>query len=80
MITVGTHTCLHNFMADLWNSSEETCGGSRFCRPLSCWLECGDITYKKLPKYMKSEYDKGRVILYPKFPEYSFRDMEYINK
>lgn len=72
---VGTHTNLHNFFADIWNSAEQTCGNSRFFRPLSCWLET--CSYKELPKYMKDEYDRGRVIIYPEFPKYAHKEMEY---
>ena len=72
-----THECLHNFMADLWNGAIETGGPSRFLHALSCWLEAGDMTYKRLPKYMQSEYDRGRVIIYPGFPKYTYQDMEY---
>lgn len=68
---------LSNFLADLWNNSAQTGGNSRFNHQHSCWLEAGTMTYKKLPNYMKSEYDRGRVLIYPKFPEYCFQDMEY---
>ena len=66
MITI-TQENLYDFMADLWNGAEQTCGNSRFLRSLGCWLE--SCSYKELPKYMKDEYDRGRVIIYPKFPK-----------
>lgn len=70
-----THEDLHNFFADLWNSAEETMGNSRFFRPLSCWLE--SCTYEELPEYMKSEYNRGRIIIYPLFPQNKWEDMGY---
>lgn len=73
MITI-TQESLYDFMADLWNGAEQTCGNSRFLQGLSCWLE--SRSYKELPKYMKSEYDKGRVIIYPKFPKRASTKME----
>ncbi len=68
-----THLCLHNFMAELWNSAEQTCGRNRFLRPLSCWLE---RNYEDMPKCMKQEYDRGRIIIYPHFPKHNWEDME----
>lgn len=73
MITI-TQENLYDFMADLWNGAEQTCGNSRFLRSLSCWLE--SCSYKELPKYMKDEYDRGRVIIYPKFPKLACDKME----
>lgn len=73
MITI-TQENLYDFMADLWNDAELTGGNSRFLRSLSCWLE--SCTYKELPKYMKDEYDRGRVIIYPEFPKLACDDME----
>lgn len=72
------HEDLHNFLADLWNSAEETGGNNRFFRPLSCWLE--SCTYDELPDYMKSEYDRGRIIIYPLFPKNKCKDMGYDRK
>lgn len=74
MITI-TQECLYDFMADLWNGAEQTCGNSRFLRGLGCWLT--SCTYKNLPKYMKSEYDRGRIIIYPGFPELVCDNMEH---
>ena len=71
---ITTQGNLYDFMADLWNSAEQTCGNSRFLRNLSCWLV--SCTYKELPKYMKDEYDRGRVIIYPKFPKLACDNME----
>ena len=78
MITTGLHEDLHNFLADLWNSGEETGGNSRFYRPLSCWLE--SCTYEELPAYMKQEYDRGRILIYPLFPKRASEDMGYARK
>ncbi len=75
MINTGLHEDLHNLYADLWNSAVETGGNSRFLYSLSCWLE--SCAYEDLPKYMKSEYDRGRVIIYPLFPKYSNENMGY---
>lgn len=74
MITI-VHKDLHNFFADLWNDAQETGGNSRFFRPLSCWLE--SCTYEELPEYMKSEYDVGRIIIYPLFPKFASEEMGY---
>lgn len=73
MITI-TQENLYDFMADLWNNAEQTCGNSRFLHSLSCWLE--SCKYKELPKCMKDEYDKGRVLIYPKFPKLACDNME----
>jgi len=72
MITI---TCedLYTFYADMWNNAEQTGGRSRYFRPLSCWLF--GCTYKELPEYMKSEYNRGRIILYPLFPGNNTEDM-----
>lgn len=67
MISMGLHEDLHNFLADLWNASVPTGGNSRFSHPLSCWLS--NCKYEELADYMKEEYDRGRVLLYPLFPE-----------
>ncbi len=69
-----TQINLHNFYAELWNSAEQTCGNSRYLYALNCWLI---KDYKTLPNYMKEEYKRGRVIIYPLFPEYCYKDMEY---
>lgn len=73
MITI-TQENLYDFMSDLWNGAEQTCGNSRFLHSLGCWLE--SCSYKELPKYMKDEYDRGRVIIYPKFPKLAGDNME----
>ena len=64
---------LYEYLTDLWNSAEETGGNSRYYRPFNCWLE--SCTYKELPDYMKSEYDRGRIIIYPLFPKNKCEDM-----
>jgi hypothetical protein len=65
---------LYDFMAELWNNAKQTGGNSRFLHSLSCWLE--SCPYKELPKYMKDEYDRGRIIIYPKFPKRASVNME----
>ena len=75
MVNVGLHEDLHNLFADLWNSAEQTGGNSRFLYSISCWLE--SCTYEDLPDYMKREYDRGRIIIYPLFPKYAYEDMGY---
>ena len=67
----------YNFLADIWNNSVQTGSCSRFNYEHSCWLVVGTMTYKKLPRYMKDEYARGRVLIYPRFPEYSHQDMDY---
>ena len=64
---------LYEFYADLWNSAQQTCGNSHYLPALSCWLE---RSYDNLPKYMISEYENGRIIIYPKFPEFCYQEMK----
>ncbi len=64
---------LHDFYAELWNSAEQTCGNSRWLKSLDCWLW---RSLSDLPKYMRAEYDRGRIIIYPLFPEFCYKDMK----
>ncbi len=69
---VITHNSLYEFYAELWNSAQQTGGNSRYLRALDCWL----MHKENLPEYMLSEYKRGRIIIYPKFPEYCCQKME----
>jgi len=73
MVNIGKHEHLYNFFAEMWNNAEQTGGNSRYFRPLNCWFE--SRTYDELPEYMKSEYDRGRIIIYPLFPKNNYEDM-----
>jgi hypothetical protein len=67
MEIVITYT-LREFLISVWNDAEQTCGNSRYHRGLDCWLM---KSKKNIPKYLKHEYQSGRILVSDIFPKCS---------